>query len=166
MGGLAAAVIASNNAFAGTAKVKGSEAGSFVTSNFSYDGVSPALEAFYSGSDNLGGPFNGQEIDEFALTTGTCTGPDGSAGEPFVLVEADEVDTYPQGQLIFGGKGSAAGTACAGDTGITGATLTLTVICPTIAAGQSAPSAVLGLFGACQVTRGGSVTLSGYQQND
>jgi len=170
--GVLAAVIASHhNAFAGTVNVKGSEAGSFVTANFSYDGISPALLAIYAGRDNVGGPFNGQEISEYSFTTGSCTAPDGSAGFPFVLVQADEVDTYHQGQLVSTAKGQADGKGCAGNTGITGAVLTLSVsygtgklanasgsitetfTCPTLAF-----NATSGIFGACQVTRTGSVT--------
>ncbi len=94
MAGVIAAVIGSNHtAFAATINVKGSEAGSFVTANFSYDGVTPALLGISAGHDNIGGRFNSQTISEAAVSTGSCTAPDGSAGQRFVLVHATGVDT-------------------------------------------------------------------------
>jgi hypothetical protein len=134
----------------------------------------PGLEDIYSGNDNIGGPFNGQELSQASVSTGSCTAPDGSAGTPFVLVHASEIDTYNQGQLLLDGT---VGTECASNsTGSVSATLTLSVVagtgkfvdesgsitqtftCGVLAVGQAAPNSSLGLFGACQVTRTGSVT--------
>jgi len=57
--GLIVILAASNHdAFAGT--VRGHEAGTFVTVNFTYDGASNAGLATYTGDDNIGGPFSGQ----------------------------------------------------------------------------------------------------------
>src|SRR6516164_1674621 len=84
--GLIVTLTASNHdAFAGT--VKGREAGTFVTVNFTYDGASDAGLTTYSGNDNIGGPFRGQEIDEYSFTGSTCTAPDSTAGSAFVLVQ-------------------------------------------------------------------------------
>jgi hypothetical protein len=172
--GVIAAVIALNlTAFAATVKVKGSEAGTFATANFSFDGAGPGLMDIYTGSDNIGGPFNDQAITEASVGTGSCKAPDGSTGTPYVPVYQIEVDTYHQGQLYSGGT---VGSYCASNTGSVGATLTFSVFggtgkfvnasgsitqkytCLTLAAGQAAPSNSLALFGACQVTRTGSVT--------
>jgi hypothetical protein len=175
--GIIAAAIASNhNAFAGSGKVSGREAGTFVTVNFTYDGASDAGLTTYSGDDNIGGPFHGQEIDEYSFTRTSCTAPDRTAGTAFVLVQANKVETYHQGQLYSAAAGAAAGTGCASDT--TGSTsaietfsviggtgkfanasgsLTITITAQVLAAPGSPPGS-LGLFGARQVTRTGSVT--------
>jgi hypothetical protein len=59
-----AAVIASNDkAFARTVNVKGSEAGTFVPSNFSYNG--DAGLTTYASRDNIGGRFIGQDLEQY-----------------------------------------------------------------------------------------------------
>jgi len=64
--GLIVILTASNHdAFAGT--VKGHEAGTFVRANFTYDGASNAGLATYKGDDNIGGPFSGQDLEEYSL---------------------------------------------------------------------------------------------------
>src|SRR5215469_15022044 len=90
--GIIAALVASNhNAFAGGGGISGGETGTFVTVNFTYDGTSDAGLTTYSGRDNIGGPFHGQEIDEYSFTGTACTAPDHTAGSAFVLVQANKV---------------------------------------------------------------------------
>jgi len=173
--GLIVIVTASNHdAFAGT--VKGQEAGTFVTANFTYDGASNAGLATYTGDDNIGGPFSGQDLEEYSFTGGSCAAPDSSVGTVIVLVQATRTDTYKQGQLYSAGAGAASGTGCVSDTtGRVGATLTFSVtrgtgkfanasgsltttITAQVLAAPGSPPGSLGLFGARQVTRTGSVT--------
>ena len=125
--GLIVILMASNHdAFAGT--VRGHEAGTFVTVNFTCDGASNAGLATYTGDDNIGGPFSGQDLEEYSFTGGSCTAPDSSVGTVIVLVQATRNDTYKQGQLYSAGVGAADGTGCVSDTtGRVGATLTLSV---------------------------------------
>src|SRR6516165_3340432 len=70
----------------------------------------------YSGVDNIGGPLTGQEIDEYSFTGSTCPAPDGTTGTAFVLVQANKVDTYIQGQLYSAAVGAKAGSGCASNT--------------------------------------------------
>src|SRR5215467_11777778 len=46
----------------------GSLSGTFVTASFSFDGVAPAILVSFSGNDNVGGPFTGQEVAEYSVT--------------------------------------------------------------------------------------------------
>jgi hypothetical protein len=176
MVGIIAVIASSHNAFAGTVAIKGREAGTFVTANFTYDGASNAGVATYTGDDNIGGPFSGQDLEEYSFTGGSCTAPDSSVGTVIVLVQATRTDTYNQGQLYAAGVGAADGTGCVSDTtGRVGATLTLSVtggtgkfantsgsltttITAQVLAAPGSPPGSLGLFGARQVTRTGSVT--------
>src|SRR5262249_23117149 len=73
----------SHSAFAGTAKVKGSYAETFITANFSYDGVAPATTSSHAGNDNIGGQFTGQMLCEFRANGGACRFADGDAGVLF-----------------------------------------------------------------------------------
>src|SRR5689334_3962901 len=82
----------SYNAIAGTVAIKGREAGTFVTANFTYDGASNAGLASYTGDDNIGGPFSGQDLEEYSFTGGSCTAPDSSVGTVIVLVQATRTD--------------------------------------------------------------------------
>jgi hypothetical protein len=176
VGIIAAMIVLNHSAFAATVKVQGSNAGTFVTANFTYDGVAPAISITYTGQDNLGGSFTGQDIGEYSVTTRRCTAPDGSAGTVFVLVRATEVDTYNQGQLYSAGAGAAAGIGCESNTtgsfgliethsvmGGTGkfasasGSIMHKVTGKTLAAPGSPPGK-RGEFGAVQATRTGSVT--------
>jgi hypothetical protein len=175
MAGIIAAVIASNhNAFAETIKVKGSEAGTSVTVNFSFNGVTPANYSTFTGSDNIGGPFSAQQIADFSLDTGSGMAPDGSAGTVAVLIQSTEVDSYNPGQLYSTGVGAAAGSGCLSNTTVSfGLTVILSVTggtgkfanasgsltyteTGTILAAPGSPGS--GLFGAFQATRTGAVT--------
>ena len=166
-------IVSNPAAFAGTVNVKGSDAGTFLTANFSYDGKGAAIEGDSSGSDNIGGHFKSKKLNEATFGTGSCTGPDGTTGIPATLVHADEVDTYNQGQLLLDGT---VGTYCViFSTHSILATFTLSVVagtgkfanasgsitetfdCLGLAHGQAAPN-YSGDFGSCQVTRTGSVT--------
>jgi hypothetical protein len=176
MAGIIAMIASNRKAFGGTVTVKGSDAGTFVTANFTYDGVAPAISITYAGSDNLGGPFTSQDIGEYVGTGSSCTAPDGSAGTVFVLVQATEVDTYNQGQLYSTGTGAAAGSGCTSNTtGSFGLSETHSVIGGTgkfaDASGSIAgtttgkdlavpgsPPGSLGIFGAFQDVRTGAVT--------
>lgn len=87
-GVIAVLVARSPGALAGTVNVKGSIAGTSVTANFTFDGVSQALSVISTGNDNIGGPFTSQEIVEATLVAGSvCTAPDGSTGIVFEPVE-------------------------------------------------------------------------------
>jgi hypothetical protein len=172
--GLIAAVIASNHsAFAGTTNVKGSYAETFVTTNFSYDGISPAITSSHADNDNIGGPFSGQMLVEYLINGNPCMAPDGSAGASFVVVQVTLADNYNQGHIYYAGAGAAAGGGCASNTtGRVGATITLSVVGGTrkfanasgsitltitaqVLAGSSSP---FQLFGDSHVTKTGSIT--------
>jgi hypothetical protein len=63
-------------------------AGTSVTAHFTFDGVTPALSIISTGSDNIGGPFTSQKIQENTLVAGSCTAPDRTAGIVFEPVES------------------------------------------------------------------------------
>jgi len=153
----------------------GSLSGTFVTANFSFDGVAPAILVTFSGTDNVGGPFTGQEVGEYSPTGTSCTAPDGSAGTVFDLVQSVEVVTYEQGQLYTAGAGASAGSGCRSNTtgslslsqthSVTGGTGRFvnasgtyggTSIGQTLAAPGTPPGS-FGVFGAFQGTESGSV---------
>jgi hypothetical protein len=116
-GVIAVLVACSPRALAGTVNVKGSIAGTSVTANFTFDGVTQALSIISTGSDNIGGPFTSQEIEEDTLVAASdCTAPDGSAGIVFEPVKEITVATYIQDQLYSFGAGAAAGTTCVSPT--------------------------------------------------
>jgi hypothetical protein len=169
-------MLSNPSAFAGTVKVKGSDQGTALTAKFSFDGVTPASSITFTGTDNLGGPFNGQDVGEYAATATSCTAPDGSAGTEFVLVQAKEVVNYNAGQLYSSGAGAADGLGCMSNTtgsfGLTethsviggtekfedaSGSITGKVIGQTLAAPGSPPGH-LGLFSGFQATESGSVT--------
>jgi hypothetical protein len=154
---------------------KGSLSGTFVTANFSFDGTAPAMLVTFSGTDNVGGPFTGQEVAEYSLTGNSCTAPDGTDGSAFDLVEGVEVVTYQQGQLYTAGAGASEGVGCRSNTtgsftvsqthSVTGGTGRFanasgtyggTSIGQTLAAPGTPPRS-LGVFGAFQGTESGSV---------
>jgi hypothetical protein len=173
MGAIAALIASNQNAFGGTVKVKGSEKGASITVNFSFNGITPANYSTYAGSDNIGGPFSGQQIADFSLGTGSCTAPDGSTGTVAVLIQSTEVDSYNQGQLYSTGVGAAAGSGCLSNTTVAfGVTVTLSIAggtgkfanasgsltyaeTGTILAAPGSPGS--GLFGAFQATRTGAI---------
>ncbi|HUY18941.1 MAG TPA: hypothetical protein VMV15_06920 [Candidatus Binataceae bacterium] len=153
--------------------VKGSSAGSFSTTNFSYDGSVPGSVSILSGKDNLNGAFNSQVYSEYIDASTTCTAPDSTSGEQFYLVNAWSITTYKNGaQLIAeatsGGQcvstttGFFAGTATfaiAGGTrkfnGASG-TVTATFGGVTLFAGLTGPGN--GLVGTIQSSLDGMVT--------
>jgi hypothetical protein len=176
IGGLVALLVASGPlAFAKTILTnKGSLSGTFVTANFSFDGL-PAILVTFSGTDNIGGPFTGQEVGEYSATGISCTAPDGSDGTVFDLVQGVEVVTYQQGQLYTAGAGASGGSGCRSNTtgsftvsqthSVTGGTGKFvnasgtyggTSIGQTLAA-PGTPAGSLGVFGAFQGTESGSV---------
>jgi hypothetical protein len=171
-------VVASvKGAEAKTVKVKGSDQGTGLTSNFSFDGVAPALSITYTGKDNIGGTFNAHDVGEYSFTATSCTAPDGSTGTKFLLVQAAAVINYKDGQVYTSGTPAAGNSGCASNTtGSFGLTETATVIggtgkfanasgstTGTIANGQELatpgmPPGSLGQFSAFQSTYTGSVT--------
>ena len=153
----------------------GSLSGTFVTANFSFDGAAPATLVTFSGTDNVGGPFTGQEVAEYSLTGVSCMAPDGSEGSAFDLVQGVEIVTYQQGQLYTAGAGASAGSGCRSNTTgslvvsqthtVTGGTGRFanasgtyggTSIGQTLAAPGTPPGS-FGIFGAFQGTESGSV---------
>jgi hypothetical protein len=153
----------------------GSLSGTFVTATFSFDGTAPAMLVTFSGTDNVGGPFTGQEVAEYSLTGNSCTAPDGTDGSAFDLVEGVEVVTYQQGQLYTAGAGASEGVGCRSNTtgsftvsqthSVTGGTGKFinasgtyggTSIGQTLAAPGTPPGS-LGVFGAFEGTESGSV---------
>jgi hypothetical protein len=170
-------IISSNpSAFAKTVTVKGSSQGTALTANFTFDGIAPASSITSTGKDNLGGTFNAQDVGEYAVTTTSCTAPDGTAGTKFVLVKAAAVVNYESGQLYTSGTAAAGNSGCESDTtgsfgltetssviGGTGkfanasGSTTGTVVGNTLAAPGSPPG-TFGLFSGFQATSTGSVT--------
>ncbi len=75
-------------------KYKGSDAGSYVTVNFSFDGAAEATVTTYAGRDNLGGPFTGQSVAEYVDAKTTCSLPSGGTGEKYTLVGGMSATTY------------------------------------------------------------------------
>ena len=163
-------------AFAKTKQTNnGSLSGTFVTANFSFDGVEPAMLVAFSGTDNVGGPFTGQEVAEYSVTGKSCTAPDGSEGIIFDLVQSVEVVTYQEGQLYTAGAGASAGVGCRSNTtgsftvsqthlvtGGTGRFINASGTYGGISTGQAlaapgTPPGSFGLFGAFQGTESGSV---------
>lgn len=166
-------MVLKSTAFAKKAN-SGSLSGTFVTANFSFDGISPAILVTFSGTDNIG-PFTGQEVSEYFPTGNSCIAPDGSGGTVFDLVQGVEVVTYGQGQLYTAGAGTSAGSGCRSNvtgsfivsqmhsvTGGTGrfanasGTYGGTSIGQTLAAPGTPPGS-FGVFGAFQGTESGSV---------
>jgi hypothetical protein len=174
---IVAIIIASKPiAFAKTGQTnRGSVSGTFITANFTFDGVSPAVWTIFSGTDNIGGPFTAQEVSEYSLTATSCMAPDGSEGTVFDLVQGIEVVTYKQGQLYTAGAGASGGSGCRSNTtgsftvvqnhSVTGGTGNFvnatgtfggTTIGQTLAAPGTPPGS-LGEFGAFEGTESGSV---------
>jgi hypothetical protein len=153
----------------------GSLSGTFVTASFSFDGVAPATLVSFSGNDNVGGPFTGQEVAEYSVTGSSCTAPDGSLGSVFDLVQGVEVVTYQQGQLYTAGADALAGSGCQSNTtgsftvnqkhtvtGGTGKFVNASGTYGGISIGQAlaapgTPPGRDGIFGAFQGTESGSV---------
>jgi hypothetical protein len=92
---------ASNTGYAAAITPSGSYVASFVTTDFSYDGLNLATSVSYLGSDNVGGKLlAGAGVDEYSATSsGACTASDGSTGTAYSLVGANAVSTYTAGQL-------------------------------------------------------------------
>jgi hypothetical protein len=175
-GAVVVLIVSKPIAFAETPQTnKGVSRGTFVTANFSFDGVTPALLVTFSGTDNVGGPFTGQEVSEYSPTGTSCTAPDGSEGTIFDLVQGIEVVTYKQGQLYTAGAGASAGSGCRSNTtgslivhqmhSVTGGTGRFvnatgtyggTSVGQTLAAPGN-PQGSFGIFGAFQGTESGSV---------
>jgi hypothetical protein len=114
---IAVIIVSDPTAFAGTANVKGAGSYTAVTVNFSFDGTGhpgnptgSAAQELLTGHDNIGGPFTGENIGEYALDPSTsCTAPDETAGISLELVLAVGAVTYNQGQLYFFGVGPGSG---------------------------------------------------------
>lgn len=106
-------------------KVTGTSAGSFVTANFSFDGVEPGLLSIVNGSDT-NGAFGGQGYTEYVATGDTCTAPDKTAGDQYRLFGAWSVTSYKNSvQLVAGSK---IGSECVStSTGVFGGTTTYTI---------------------------------------
>jgi hypothetical protein len=175
-GAVAVLIVSKPIAYAETPETnKGVLKGTFVTANFSFDGVAPALLVTFSGTDNVGGPFKGQEVSEYSPTETSCTAPDGSEGTIFNLVQSVEVVTYRQGQLYTAGAGASAGSGCRSNTtgslivhqmhSVTGGTGRFvnasgtyggTSVGQTLAA-PGTPQGSFGIFGAFHGTESGSV---------
>jgi len=175
-GAVVVLIVSKPIAFAKTIQTnKGSLSGTFVTANFSFDGVTPAILVSFSGTDNVGGPFTGQEVGEYSVTRTSCTAPDGSDGTVLELVQSVEVVNYAQGQLYTAGAGAFAGSGCRSNTtgsfivnqthSVTGGTGRFvnasgtyggTSIGQTLAA-PGTPQGSFGIFGAFQGSEGGSV---------
>src|SRR5215472_14761258 len=85
---IAVITVSNPTAFAGTVNVRGSGSYTAVEVNFSFDGTGhpgnpsgSAAQELLTGNDNIGGPFTGENIGEYALDFSTsCTAPDGTAG--------------------------------------------------------------------------------------
>jgi hypothetical protein len=169
---LALLTVGSSPAFAKS--VKGSGHNTSVTTNFSYDGIAPALLFTGSGNDNIGGSYDLQGVNEFSATATPCTTSDGNPGLTFNLVESDGAGTYNGGQLYFTAVGATAGSYCLTATGeFTGSvtydvsggsgkfahasgSVTITFKGQTLAAPGSPPGS-RGVFGAAKFTESGSV---------
>jgi hypothetical protein len=159
----------------------GSLSGTFVTANFSFDDLAPAMLVTFSGNDNVGGPFTGQEVAEYSATGNSCTAPDGSEGTVFDLVQGVEVVTYQQGQLYTAGAGASAGNGCQSNTtgsfvvsqehtvtGGTGKFINASGTYGGTSMGQAlvapgTPPGRYGIFGAFQGTESGSVAEKPWQ---
>jgi hypothetical protein len=182
MAGVFVVVLASNRtAFTGTVNVKGSGSFTSVGANFSFDGTShpgnpngTAGQELLTGTDNIGGPFTGQEIGEYTLDFSTsCTAPDGSAGGVFLgLIDAVRAVTYNQGQLYSFAVGPSSGCIST-STGAFVETETHTVFGGTDKFAHASGSITLtltgrvlaspappgfGLFTAATITETGSIT--------
>jgi hypothetical protein len=138
-------------------------------------GLRPPLLVTFSGADNVGGPFTGQEVAEDSVTGSSCTAPDGSVGSVFDLVQGVEVVTYQQGQLYTAGTGTSAGTGCQSNTtgsfivsqkhtvtGGTGKFVNASGTYGGTSIGQAlaapgAPPGRFGIFGAFQGTESGAI---------
>jgi hypothetical protein len=87
-------------AYSGKIAFKGSEAGTFVNTNFSFYGGEDGLDTVY-GVDTLGGPHINQGVSEYYDSGDSCTASDGTIGELFYLSEALGVLTYLNGGQIY-----------------------------------------------------------------
>jgi hypothetical protein len=181
MVGILAAVLATNHkTFAGTVNVKGSGSFTAAPANFSFDGTSHpgnpggnAGQELLNGTDNIGGPFTGQELGEYTLDFSiSCTAPDGSDGVFLGLIQAVRVVIYNQGQLFSTAQGPTTGCIST-KTGVFVETETHTVrggtgkfagasgsITMTLTGGvlSAPPPPGFGLFTAAAVTESGSVS--------
>jgi len=99
-----------------THNIKGSSSGSFVTTDFTFNNSASALSSVFTGNNNLGGPFNGQNVTQYrflgSLVTPNCEYA-GIPGFKFDLVQVDAVPiagqiayangvlNYNQGQLFL-----------------------------------------------------------------
>jgi hypothetical protein len=179
--GVLVAVLATNhNTFAGTVNVKGSGSFTSVGANFSFDGTShpgnpngTAGQELLIGTDNIGGPFTGQEIGEYTLDFSTnCTAPDGTAGVGLGLIQAVRAVTYNQGQLYSFAQGPTTGcislstgefvetethTVFGGTAKFGGASGSITLTLTGRVLASPAPPG-FGLFTAAAITETGSIS--------
>jgi hypothetical protein len=176
---IAAIIVWNPTAFAGTVNIKGSGSYTAVTVSFSFDGTGhpanpsgSAVQELLTGNDNIGGPFTGENIGEYAVDFATsCEAPDGTAGVSLELVQAIGAVTYNQGQLYFFGVGPGSGCVSL-STGIFVLTETHTVFGGTGKFANASGSITVtqtgkalsqpaspgsGLFTAASITEAGSV---------
>ncbi len=78
----------------------GSEAGTYVSADFSFFGGEDSLDTEY-GVDTLGGQRITQAVEEYYDSGDSCTASDGTIGELFYLSEALGVVTYFNGGQVF-----------------------------------------------------------------
>jgi hypothetical protein len=86
--------------YSGKIAFKGSEAGSYVNTGFSFDGGEDGIDTVY-GVDTLGGPHLAQSVSEYYDSGDSCTASDGTIGELFDLSEALAIITYFNGGQIY-----------------------------------------------------------------
>ncbi len=145
--GLVAAFLAflilSSDGLAKPKTVTGSGSGTYVTTPFNYDG-SPAVEETGTGKDSFGHAYSFVRIVEFAAGPGgSCTAPDGTNGDTFLLVQANMVIFYNNGKVLYGSASEGAdGNLCSSLSTLSkGQTVTYSVSVP----GGSTPAGTLTL---------------------
>jgi len=164
-----------------TVQIKGSSSGSFIRAWFRFESPGYALTSMFTGNNNLGGPFNGQNVTQYHFTNfrlGSCMYADGVQGYAFELVPvtgdiaiANGVLNYNQGQLFLRSTSSEGCMALAGlywvnvDYDIVGGTGKFAAAAGTLhstiqGAVLAAPSGdgSLGQFGAFQEQHTGTAT--------
>lgn len=174
--GVTAMACAGSIAMAKTVTEKGTGSDTFVSANFSYDLVVPAVLVNGSGKDSVGGSFTIQNVTEWAATTSSCTASDNSAGTTYDLVQSTGVTSYKKGQVFYSAAGASGGTQCISNTtGVSSGTFSYTVtggngkfasstgaftvtLTGTTLAAPGMPPGINGLFGANQFSVSGSIS--------
>ena len=112
-----AMICAAVPAEAASENLKGTSFLTFVSANFSYDGLAPANLNLARGQDNLGGRFSSQGVSEYTVGL-SCHEPDGSLGTEFDLLQLDSVNVYSDGQIFATASGPSAAHLCATAAGL------------------------------------------------